>query len=55
MVGVTGSIPVVPTIQSYETANPSTDPQWAVSVGIFAGIVRLLRSPGALAVSQAVF
>jgi len=25
MVGVTGSIPVVPTIQSYETANPGPD------------------------------
>jgi hypothetical protein len=55
MVGVTGSIPVVPTIQSYETANPCADSGWAASVGIFAGIVPLFRSPVTLAVSQADF
>jgi hypothetical protein len=43
------------TIQSYETANPYADSEWAVSVGILAGIVSLFRSPGTLAVSQADF
>jgi hypothetical protein len=43
------------TIQSYETPNPGADSEWAVSVGIFAGIVPLFRSPGTLAVSQADF
>jgi hypothetical protein len=37
------------TIQSYETANPGAGSRSAVSVGIFAGIVR----PVTLAVSQA--
>ena len=46
----TGSYLTTPTtIQSYETANPGADSRWAVSVGIFAGIVR----PVTLAVSQA--
>ena len=43
--GVTSSIPITPTIQSYETANPCADSGSAVSVGIFAGIVPLFRSP----------
>ena len=43
------------TIQSYETANPSADSRQADSVGIFAGIVPLFRSPVTLAVSQADF
>jgi hypothetical protein len=43
------------TIQSYETANPGAGSRWAVSVGIFAGIVPLFRSPVTLAVSQADF
>jgi hypothetical protein len=43
------------TIQSYETANPGGDFRSAVSVGIFAGIVPLFRSPVTHAVSQADF
>lgn len=53
--GVGSSNQTVPTIQSYETANPGADSRWAVSVGIFASIVPLFRSPGTLAVSQADF
>ena len=55
MVGVTGSIPVVPTIQSFRTADFQADLKRAVSVGIFAGIVPLFRSLVTLAVSQADF
>jgi hypothetical protein len=52
----TGSyLTVHTTSQSYETANPGADSRWGVSVGIFAGIVPLFRSPATLAVSQAVF
>src|ERR1700675_4153406 len=39
------SISTVSTIQSYETANPGADSRQGVSVGIFAGIVPLFRSP----------
>jgi hypothetical protein len=53
--GVTGSIPVAPTIQSYETAHPGAGSRWAVSAGIFAGIIPLFRSLVTLAVSQADF
>src|SRR6267378_7846359 len=52
---VAGSIPMTSTIQSYETADPGADSRLAVSVGIFAGIVPLFRSPVALAISQADF
>lgn len=45
MVGVTGSIPVAPTIRSDETANPGAVSRSAVSWGTFAGIVPLLQSP----------
>ena len=55
MVGVTGSIPVVPTIQSFQTTDLRTGSKEAVSVGIFAGIVPLFRSLVTLAVSQADF
>jgi hypothetical protein len=53
--GVGSSNHTVSTIQSYETANPGADSLWADSVGIFAGIVPLFRSPVTLAVSQADF
>jgi hypothetical protein len=52
---VGSSVPSVSTIQSYETANPGADLRLAVSVGIFAGIVPLFRSPGTFTVSQADF
>jgi hypothetical protein len=51
--GVTGSTPVVSTIQSYRTTNPRADSEQAVSWGIFAGIVGPVRSPVTPAVSQA--
>ena len=53
--GASSLIQIVSTIQSYETANPCADSGSAVSVGIFAGIVPLFRSPVTLAVSQADF
>jgi hypothetical protein len=53
--GAGSLIQIVSTIQSYETANPGADSRYAVSVGIFAGIIPLFRSPGTLAVSQADF
>src|SRR6202043_3157156 len=53
--GVTGSIPVAPTIQSPRTADFQAGSKRAVSVGIFAGIVPLFRSPVTLEVSQADF
>src|SRR5258708_7271275 len=53
MVGVTGSIPVAPTIQSFQTADLRAGSKEAVSVGIFAGIIPLFRSLVTLAVSQA--
>src|ERR1019366_1995417 len=53
--GVTGSIPVAPTIQSHQTADFQAESKQAVSAGIFAGIVRLFRSPVTLPVSQAEF
>ena len=53
MVGVTGSIPVVPTTQSFETTNPRPASGWPVSAGIFADIFPPFRSPVTLAVSQA--
>jgi hypothetical protein len=43
------------TIQSPRTADFQADSKRAVSVGIFAGIVPLFRSPVTLAVSQADF
>jgi hypothetical protein len=43
--GVTGSIPVAPTIQSYETADFQVESKQAISVGIFAGIFLSFRSP----------
>jgi hypothetical protein len=43
------------TIQSFRTADFQADLKRAVSVGIFPGIVPLLRSPVTLAVSQADF
>jgi hypothetical protein len=52
MVGITGSIPVVPTIQSPETSDFQAGSKQAVSAGIFAVIVPLFRSPVTLAVSQ---
>jgi hypothetical protein len=55
MVGVTGSIPVAPTIQSFQTADLRAGSKDAVSVGIFAGIIPLVRSLVTLAVSQADF
>ncbi len=53
--GVTGSIPVAPTIQSHQTADVQVESKWAVSVGIFAGIFLLFRSPVNLTVSQVDF
>jgi hypothetical protein len=53
--GVTGSIPVAPTIQSPRTADFQAGSKRAVSVGIFAGTVPLFRSPATLAPSQADF
>jgi hypothetical protein len=40
------------TIQSYQTADFQAEPEQAVSVGIFASVVPLFRSPVRLAVSQ---
>jgi hypothetical protein len=60
----TGSIPawgagslvqIISTIQSPRTTDFQTGSKRAVSVGIFAGIVPLFRSPVTLAVSQADF
>jgi hypothetical protein len=53
--GVTGSIPVAPTIQSHQTADFQVESKRAFSAGIFAGISLLFRSPVTLAVSQADF
>ena len=53
--GAASSNRTISTIQSYETTNPRADSGWAVSVGIFAGIVPLFRSPVTLAVSQTDF
>ena len=52
--GVGSSVPSVSTIQSFQTADLRAGSKEAVSVGIFAGIVPLFRSPVTLAVSQAV-
>jgi hypothetical protein len=52
---VPGSSPGAPTIQSYRTTNPRADSEQAVSWGIFASIVALVRSPVTPAVSQADF
>jgi hypothetical protein len=52
---VPGSSPGAPTIQSFQTADFQPESKWAVSVGIFAGIVPLFRSPVTLAVSPADF
>jgi hypothetical protein len=52
---VPGSSPGAPTIQSHQTADLHTESKQAVSVGIFAGIVPLFRSPVVLPVSQAEF
>jgi hypothetical protein len=53
--GVTGSIPVAPTIQSDQTADFQAESKQAVSAGVSAGIFLLFRSPVTLAVSQADF
>ena len=53
--GVTSSIPITSTIQSPRTADFQAGSKRAVSVGIFAGIVPLFRSPVTLAVSQGRF
>jgi len=52
---VLSSSPTVSTIQSPRTADFQADSKRAVSVGIFAGIVPLFRSPVTLVVSQADF
>ena len=51
--GQLGSIPITPTIQSFQTADFRADSKEAVSVGIFAGIVALVRSPVTLSVFHA--
>jgi hypothetical protein len=55
-VAETGSHPTASaTTQSPRTADFQADSKRAVSVGIFAGIVPLFRSPVTLAVSEADF
>ena|SRR6266850_1079625 len=54
-VGVGSSVPSVSTIKSPRTADFEADSKRAVSVGIFAGIVLVFRSPVTLAVSQVDF
>jgi len=51
--GVGSSVPSSSTIQSHQTADVQAESKQAVSVGIFASIVLLFRSPVTLAVSQA--
>ena len=53
--GVGSSVPSSSTIQSHQTADFQAESKQAVSAGIFAGIVRLFRSPVTLPVSQAEF
>ena len=53
--GVGSSVPSVSTIQSSQTTDLRAGSKDAVSVGIFAGIIPLVRSLVTLAVSQADF
>ena len=53
--GVTSSIPITPTIQSFQTADRQVGSKEAFSVGIFAGFIPLFRSLVTLADSPADF
>jgi hypothetical protein len=55
MVGVTGSIPVVPTIQSTRTAETVVDRKGAVSAGIPVAYFQRSRSLPTLTVSPGFF
>ena len=53
--GVTGSIPITPTIQSFQTADLRVGSKEAVSAGIFASPIRTFPSLGTLAVARVDF